>query len=201
MKYSIRKLGPLPIFLKLKELLTSNFFTSISANKKIPKLYHILVLIDRIIEDDSFTKKEIQIPNNIYRLYEDLQTHRVTARFDGAKNLFNQKAIYSLLEDLEKELDYFTHSILPTSFNQVYNSDTYYVQQIDELLEQKKEYENAIKRQETLQGATEDEIAVHKHNLKEKEASLAKASDQINAYRKELEEKKKERKHYKRMGQ
>lgn len=78
----------------------------------------------------------------------------------------------------------------------VYNSEKYYIEQINDIQSQKNELEKALeaiqKEKRNIQGKSQAEKELHEKRIQDKELQLQIANQQILSYQSELEEKKKQ---------
>lgn len=175
-------------------LLSDNKFEGIIDNEILNDLYFINDWINstkRIPSSDFaldlFSDKLFEIYSALSRIVDKYEPYK--------KNLLeNNIEIILLINNLRSELSHIKAK-LRNNLRQdqnIYNSEEYYNNQIEELKRQKEELKSSLIRQENMQGKSKEELALHKKEIKEKEIALLIANEQIKNYQKELEEKKKQ---------
>lgn len=146
----------------------------------------VIDFILNTITDDFYTAH-----SELRRLMEDIEYNG--RKIDEYRSDFEriQKELWNKIRKTKRLFQDYTSSKSP-----VYNSEIYYIEQINEIQKQKKELEKALetiqKEKKNIQGKNQSDKELHERKIQEKELQLQLANQQIHNYQIELEEKKKQ---------
>lgn len=181
-------------------ILSSDSFEKLCEPLLISDLYAIRNAINGL---DSSSMSVISFISNtvtddFYSIYSELRMIRENVKLEGRLIDGQRLAFRQILKELSNKTIRIRKLLQEYTINRspVYNSEKYYIEQINEIRSQKSELEKALdaiqKEKKSIQGKSQAEKALHEKRIQDKELQLQIANQQILSYQSELEEKKKQ---------
>lgn len=181
-------------------ILSSNDFEDLCEPRLISDLCAIRNAINGL---DSSSMSVISFISNtvtddFYSIYSKLRMLMENVEHEGRLSDRQRLEFRQILKELSNKTIRIRKLLQDYTVNRspVYNSEKYYIEQINDIQSQKNELEKALeaiqKEKRNIQGKSQAEKELHEKRIQDKELQLQIANQQILSYQSELEEKKKQ---------